>query len=110
MSILKAIYKIKNRDSNEYDIAHPETDSSQITDLGQGIISHLSGNLLSSTVEALTSDSLFAKMMKLVLNASGVKYSMEQNGYICFGDLFGGLILQWRTNIYFPKIFNWGTY
>ena len=30
------------------------------------------------------------------LSALGVKYSMTQNGYICFGQLFGGLILQWK--------------
>ena len=29
------------------------------------------------------------------LSALGVKYSMTENGYICFGQLFGGLILQW---------------
>ena len=33
------------------------------------------------------------------LSALGVKYSMTENGYICFGQLFGGLILQWmRTD------------
>ena len=25
----------------------------------------------------------------------GVRYSITENGYICFGQLFGGLILQW---------------
>ena len=29
------------------------------------------------------------------LSALGVRYSITTNGYICFGDLFGGLILQW---------------
>ena len=29
------------------------------------------------------------------LDALGVKYSITTNGYICFGQLFGGLILQW---------------
>jgi hypothetical protein len=32
---------------------------------------------------------------KQTLDALGVKYLMDQNGYICFGSLFGGLILQW---------------
>jgi hypothetical protein len=29
------------------------------------------------------------------LSALGVHYSMTTNSYICFGELFGGLILQW---------------
>jgi hypothetical protein len=29
------------------------------------------------------------------LTALGVRYSITTNGYICFGELFGGLILQW---------------
>ena len=47
------------------------------------------------------------------LSALGVKYSMTENGYICFGQLFGGLILQWGiedavngTKIYFPISFS----
>ena len=30
------------------------------------------------------------------LSALGVRYSITTNGYVCFGDLFGGLILQWN--------------
>ena len=41
------------------------------------------------------------------LSALGVKYSMTENGYICFGQLFGGLILQWKfceinTKVVYP--------
>jgi hypothetical protein len=36
------------------------------------------------------------------LSALGVRYSITTNGYICFGDLFGGLILQWQG--YFPEV------
>lgn len=97
MSILKAIYKRKNKETQEYDILHPETEHSQVTDFGQGILSHLGSNALASAISAMTTDSLFGKMMKLVLDASGVKYSMAQNGYICLGEFFGGLIIQWRV-------------
>lgn len=31
----------------------------------------------------------------MVLNASGVKYNIAQNGYVCLGSFFGGLIMQW---------------
>ena len=34
------------------------------------------------------------------LSALGVHYSMTTNGYICFGELFGGLILQWIEGSY----------
>jgi hypothetical protein len=36
-----------------------------------------------------------AKLVKLVFNATGVQYNIAQNGYVKFGDLFGGLIIQW---------------
>lgn len=36
----------------------------------------------------------------------GITGLMEQNGYICFGKNFGGLILQWG-NLVAPKTDNW---
>lgn len=51
--------------------------------------SHASGditNFASQVVSAIGSETL---------EALGVRYSITTNGYICFGDLFGGLILQW---------------
>ena len=33
----------------------------------------------------------------MVLTASGVKYNIAQNGYVCLGAFFGGLIIQWGT-------------
>ena len=48
--------------------------------------------------------SQFQSILKTVLSAAGLKYNIAQNGYICFGALFGGLILQWgytKSNTYF---------
>ena len=38
----------------------------------------------------------FQSILTTVLSAAGLKYNIARNGYICFGALFGGLILQWR--------------
>ena len=37
----------------------------------------------------------FSKILGTALNASGMSYSITTIGYIKFGALFGGLILQW---------------
>lgn len=37
----------------------------------------------------------FKSILEGVLSAAGLKYNLDKNGYICFGSLFGGLILQW---------------
>lgn len=111
MSILKSILHHYNKTTKSYDTLHPETESAQITDWNQGIVNTLASTALGGLVSTLTSDSLLAKMIQKVLTATGVKYSLGQNGYVCFGSLFGGLIIQWvstagqQENIIFPITF-----
>ena len=97
MSILKSILHRWNKDSKSYDTLHPETEVAQITDFADGIVSKLAATTAISAISALQTDSWFGKMMKWVLDASGVKYLIDTNGYVCFGSLFGGLIIQWHT-------------
>jgi hypothetical protein len=103
MSVLKSIFHRYNKTTSSYDTLHPETEHAQITDFGQGVIAHLASNVLASTISSITSDSLMAKLVKLVFNATGVQYNIAQNGYVKFGDLFGGLIIQWGTIIGKPS-------
>ena len=95
MSILKAILHHYNSTSKSYDTLHPETESAQITDWHKAVVNSLASTTLPAVVSALTTDSVMGKLMKLLLNASGVKYLIDTNGYICFGSFFGGLIIQW---------------
>ena len=95
MSILKGIMHHWNKTKNDYDVIHPETDYKRITDWNEGIVATLASTALGTLVSTLTSDSLIATMIQKVLTASGVKYNIAQNGYLCFGSLFGGLIIQW---------------
>ena len=95
MSILKGIMHHWNKTKNDYDVIHPETDYKKITDWNEGIVATLASTALGGLVNTLTSDSLLATMIQKVLTATGVKYNIAQNGYLCFGSLFGGLIIQW---------------
>lgn len=97
MSILKGILHHWNKTTKSYDTIHPETEVAQITNWNQGIVNTLASTALGTLVNTLTSDSLLATMIQKVLTATGVKYNMAQNGYICLGSLFGGLIIQWGT-------------
>jgi hypothetical protein len=98
MGILKGILHHWNKTSSAYDTIHPETEVAQVTDWNTGIVNTLASTGLSSLVNVLSSDSLLALLIKKVFDATGVKYSMEQNGYVCFGSLVGGLIIQWGKN------------
>lgn len=95
MSILKSILHHWNKTTNSYDTLHPETESAQITDWHSGIMASLASTTLGTVVSAVTTDSVLGKLIKLLLDASGVKYLIDTNGYVCFGSLFGGLIIQW---------------
>lgn len=67
----------------------------KIENLGDDIVKKLALTTTISAVTALQTNSWFGQLLKLVLNASGMKYLIAENGYICFGSFFGGLILQW---------------
>ena len=95
MSILKSILHHYNKTSASYDTLHPETEVSQITDWHSGIMASLASTTLGTVVSAVTTASVLGKLIKLLLDASGVKYLIDTNGYVCFGSLFGGLIIQW---------------
>ena len=67
----------------------------KIENLGDDIIKKLALTTTISAVTALQTNSWFGQLLKLVLTESGVKYSIAQNGYVCLGSFFGGLIIQW---------------
>ena len=67
----------------------------KITDFGNDLIKKLALTTAISAITALETNSWFGQLLKMVLTASGVKYNLAQNGYVCLGDFFGGLIIQW---------------
>lgn len=95
MDIIKSILHVFKKNDNAFKVMHPETESACITDWNNGIVNTLASTGLSSLVNVLSSDSLLALLIKKVFDATGVKYSLGQNGYVCFGSLVGGFIIQW---------------
>lgn len=67
----------------------------KISTLGESILKKLALTTTITAINALQTGSWFGQLLKMVLTASGVKYNIEQNGYICLGSFFGGLIIQW---------------
>lgn len=85
----------------------------KIADFGNDIIKKLALTTTISAISALQTNSWFGQLLKMVLTASGVKYNIASNGYICFGSFFGNLILQWgiakeadHTTYEFPLAFS----
>lgn len=71
------------------------------SNLANDIVTKLAQTTAISVISALQTNSWFGQLLKLVLNASGMKYLIAQEGYICFGSLFGGLIIQWGSTVYY---------
>lgn len=81
----------------------------KIADFGNDIIKKLALTTAITAITALETGSWFGQLLKMVLTASGVKYNIAQNGYVCLGSFFGGLIIQWGANTHgwvaFPVAF-----
>ena len=81
----------------------------RISTLGDSIIQQLAITAAITVITALSTNSRFGQLLKMVLDASGVRYLMGQNGYICFGSFFGNGIIQW-VDVYHDqnvKEINW---
>ena len=82
----------------------------KVSELGDDIIKKLALTSAITAVTAMQTNSWFGQLLKMVLNASGVKYNIAQNGYVCLGSFFGGLLMQWGSNehgwVTFPIAFN----
>ena len=96
MAIIKnGRINIWNAVKKQFEVVHPETETARITDFADGIVRKLALTSAMTAVTALQTDSWFGKLLKMALTASGVRYNIAYNGYICFGAFFGGLIIQW---------------
>ena len=103
MSIKKCIMNYFDKATNAMIPFHPQTESGAITDWHESVIKSLASKVLPTVVSELTTDSVMGKLMKMLLNASGVKYSIDTNGYVCLGSFFGGLIIQWGYSSPMPN-------
>ena len=77
----------------------------KIADFGNDIIKKLALTTAITAITALETGSWFGQLLKMVLTASGVKYNIAQNGYVCLGSFFGGLIIQWGYSLYGHVVF-----
>lgn len=108
VQIDKSIVYTHKSDVEEMIAAHDASDTAhenrfklfeKISDFADDIIKKLALTTAITAITALETDSWFGQLLKMVLTASGVKYNIAQNGYVCFGSFFGGLILQWGSNV-----------
>lgn len=119
VQIDKSIVYTHKSDVEEMIAAHDTSDSAhekrfglfqKIATLGEDLLKKLALTTTISAITALTTDSWFGQLLKMVLTASGVRYLAAQNGYICFGSSFGNLIIQWghgyQGDVYYPVAFN----
>ena len=110
MSIRKSLMHYFDKASSKHIPFHPQTESAAITDWHESIIKSLASKVLPTVVSELTTDSVMGKLIKMLLNASGVKYSIDTNGYVCLGSFFGGLIIQWGIATLKDDTGGWATY
>lgn len=103
MSIKKCIMNYFDKATNAMIPFHPQTESGAITDWHESVIGSLASKVLPTVVSELNTDSVMGKLMKMLLTASGVKYSIGTNGYVCLGSFFGGLIIQWGYSSPMPS-------
>lgn len=123
VQIDKSIVYTHKSDVEEMIAAHDASDMAhenrfklfeKIADFGNDIIKKLALTTAITAITALETNSWFGQLLKMVLTASGVKYNIAQNGYVCLGSFFGGLIIQWvyiqnitaGSSIPFPINFN----
>lgn len=108
VQIDKSIVYTHKSDVEEMIAAHDASDTAhenrfklfeKIADFGNDIIKKLALTTAITAITALETNSWFGQLLKMVLTASGVKYLIDTNGYICFGQYFGGLIIQWGNSV-----------
>lgn len=109
VQIDKSIVYTHKSDVEEMIAAHDASDTAhesrfklfeKIADFGNDIIKKLALTTAITAITALETGSWFGQLLKMVLTASGVKYNIAQNGYVCLGSFFGGLIIQWISASY----------
>lgn len=72
----------------------------KVATLGEDIIKKLALTTTITAISSLQENSWFGQLLKWVLTASGMRYNLTENGYICLGSFFGGLIIQWGSNVH----------